>query len=101
MKQIDKILAGMRNNSKNVRFDDLVKVCEHFFGKPRQRGSSHMIFKMLWCDDPRVNIQCGRDGKAKVYQVKQVLAAIDRLEHIKHEQAATLYVPDYLVKTRQ
>jgi hypothetical protein len=29
--------------------------------------------------DPRVNIQRGKGGKAKIYQVKQVLAAIDRL----------------------
>ena len=30
--------------------------------------------------DPRVNIQRGKDGNAKAYQVRQVLDAIDRLE---------------------
>ena len=30
--------------------------------------------------NPRVNIQRGKDGNAKAYQVRQVLDAIDRLE---------------------
>jgi hypothetical protein len=38
------------------------------------------VFKTPWPGDPRVNIQ-DRQGKAKPYQVKQVLAAIDRLEN--------------------
>lgn len=33
--------------------------------------------------DPRVNIQEGKGGKAKDYQVRQVLRAIDKLEHLK------------------
>ena len=57
----------------------LSKVCEHFFGEPRQSGSSHKVFKTPWPGDPRVNIQNAK-GKAKPYQVRQVLQAIDRLE---------------------
>jgi hypothetical protein len=49
------------------------------FGTPRQSGS-HLVFRTPWPGDPRVNIQ-DRHGKAKPYQVKQVLAAIDRLEN--------------------
>ncbi len=37
------------------------------------------VFKMPWPGDPRVNIQSDK-GKAKVYQVRQVLAAIDKTE---------------------
>ena len=33
--------------------------------------------------DPRVNIQKGSDGNAKAFQVKQVLAAIDKLESMQ------------------
>jgi len=33
---------------KQIRFLDLFKVCEHHFGKPRNSGSSHYIFKMPW-----------------------------------------------------
>ena len=35
---------------------------------------------MPWPGDPRVNIQMGRNGKAKDYQVRQIIKAIDRLE---------------------
>lgn len=69
----------MRRNLKGVRFADLYKVCEHHFGTPRQQGSSHVVFKMPWAGDPRVNIQDDK-GKAKPYQVRQVLAAIERKE---------------------
>jgi hypothetical protein len=46
----------------------------------RPQSGSHLIFKTPSPGDPRVNIQ-DRHGKAKPYQVKQVLAAIDTLEN--------------------
>ncbi|MGD0608828.1 MAG: toxin HicA [Streptosporangiaceae bacterium] len=58
----------------------LVKVCAGHFGEPRQDGTSHKVFKTPWPGDPRVNIQRGKDGNAKAYQVRQVLDAIARLE---------------------
>jgi len=79
MTKIDDILIGMKGNPKNVRFVDLCKVCEKYFGKPRNRGSSHKIYKTPWQGDPRINIQ-NRKGKAKAYQVKQVLWALEKLE---------------------
>lgn len=79
MATIKKILADMRREPANVRFADLRKVCEHYFGPARQTGSSHLIFKMPWAGDPRINIQ-DMGGKAKPYQVRQVLAAIEKLE---------------------
>lgn len=75
----DKILALMRQNAKGVRFDDLCKVCDHYFGQPRQKASSHRIYKTPFKDDPRLNIQDDK-GMAKAYQVKQVLKAVERLE---------------------
>jgi hypothetical protein len=77
--QVDKILALMRQNAKGVRFDDLCKVCDHYFGEPRQKASSHRIYKTPFKEDPRLNIQDDK-GMAKAYQVKQVLKAIERLE---------------------
>ena len=79
MERISKILSLMQTNPKGVRFQDLKKVCEYYFGKPRQSGSSHCIFKTPWPDDPRVNIQNDK-GKARAYQVRQVLLAIKKLE---------------------
>ena len=69
----------MKQNQKNIRFFDLCKVCDHYFGEARQSGSSHRVYKTPWKGDPRVNIQNNK-GKAKIYQVKQVLKAIEKLE---------------------
>lgn len=35
-----KIIERMRLSPQNVRFDDLAKVCAHYFGEPRQEGTS-------------------------------------------------------------
>ena len=79
MSDLTKILAKMNTNPKGVRFSELRKICEYFFGEPRQSGSSHCIFKTPWTGDPRVNIQNNK-GKAKAYQVRQVLQAIEKLK---------------------
>jgi len=79
MASIEDILAKMRRNPKGIRFNELTKVCDHYFGKPRNSGTSHRVYKTPWAGDPRVNIQNSR-GKAKAYQVRQVILAIDRLE---------------------
>ena len=75
---MDKTLARIRQNPRNVRFDDLRKVCDRHFGQPRTRGS-HMFYKTPWQGEPLVNIQSVR-GMAKPYQVRQVVKAIDKLE---------------------
>ena len=79
MPDIAKIVAEIKRNPKGVRFQDLCKVCEYYFGEARQTGSSHRIYKTPWQGDPRVNIQNNK-GMAKAYQVRQVLRAIERLE---------------------
>nr|MDP2190226.1 toxin HicA [Rhodoferax sp.] len=79
MTSFEKILEHMRREPANVGFNDLKKVCQTYFGKPRQNGSSHAIFKTPWPGDPRVNIQNAK-GKAKPYQVRQVLQAIEKIE---------------------
>ena len=79
MAQIEDTLAEMRQNPKGIRFRDLCKVCDFYFGEPRQVGSSHRVYKTPWPGDPRVNLQNDK-GMAKAYQVKQVLLAIERLE---------------------
>jgi hypothetical protein len=79
MTKIQDIINAMRNNSKGIAYNDLCKVCDHYFGEARQSGSSHRVYKTPWVGDPRVNIQDNK-GKAKSYQVRQVLKAIARLE---------------------
>ncbi|NLT23946.1 MAG: toxin HicA [Syntrophorhabdus sp.] len=72
-------VARMKSNPNNVRYRELCLVCDHYFGKARQSSGSHRIYKTPWPGDPRVNIQ-NEKGKAKAYQVQQVLLAIERLE---------------------
>ncbi|MGB8379927.1 MAG: toxin HicA [Dermatophilaceae bacterium] len=78
MATVADILIATRANPKNVRYADLHRVCEHYFGPPRTTGS-HAVFRTPWPSDPRVNIQ-NDHGKAKPYQVRQVLAAIEKKE---------------------
>lgn len=78
MASLEKLLTQFEREPANVRFNDLVRICEHFFGPARQHGSSHAIFKTPWQGDPRVNIQDAK-GQAKPYQVRQVLAAVAKL----------------------
>ncbi|MDQ1331448.1 MAG: hypothetical protein QG578_1716 [Thermodesulfobacteriota bacterium] len=79
MSKIDEIIAGMTQNPKGVRFSDLCKVCDYFFGESRRSTGSHRVYKTPWQGDPRVNVQNDK-GKAKSYQVKQVLLALEKLE---------------------
>lgn len=39
-KDDEKLLA----NPKNVRFEDLKRICQKYFGDPRNSGGSHFIF---------------------------------------------------------
>ena len=79
----------MNTSPTNVRFDDLFKVCEHYFGAARQSGTSHAVFATPWQGNPRVNIQAGKGGKAKAYQVRQVLDAIVKLQANEEENEET------------
>lgn len=77
--RIASLLAEMRRNPQGQRFADVVRVCSHYFGTPRQPGSSHVVFAMPWPGDPRVNLQNDK-GMAKAYQVRQAIRAIDRID---------------------
>ena len=79
MSDLTRILVLARRNPKGVRFADLCKICDAYFGPPRQSGGSHRVYRTPWAGDPRVNIQ-NHKGMAKAHQVRQVLKAIDRLE---------------------
>lgn len=70
------IVNKMRTAPQSVKFSELKKVCEHFFGSARQDGTSHVKFKTGIKDPAIVNIQA--DGNmAKAYQVRQVLKVIE------------------------
>ncbi|MBN1505789.1 MAG: hypothetical protein JW955_03030 [Sedimentisphaerales bacterium] len=56
MASIDDILAQMRGNPKGVRYADVCRVCDYYFGTARQQGTSHRIYRTPWPGDPRVEI---------------------------------------------
>ena len=78
---IEEAIQSLENGS-NVKFVDLLKICEKFFGKSRIRGS-HFIFKTPW--KGRLNIQKDKN-MAKKYQVKQVLKALEKVKQRETEQ---------------
>ena len=73
------LLDALRKNPNDVRFADLAKLCDAYFGEPRHKATSHRIYRTPWPGDPRVNVQNAK-GKAKPYQVRQVIKAIEKLE---------------------
>ncbi len=76
------ILRDMRSNPAGSSFADAMRVAEHFSGEPRSNGS-HRVFKTRWPGNPRVNLQKGDGNKAKAYQVRQLLQAVEKLEGLK------------------
>ncbi|MCP9493604.1 MAG: hypothetical protein MSG64_04020 [Pyrinomonadaceae bacterium MAG19_C2-C3] len=75
---IDEAIIELEAAKANLRFTRLQNICSEFFGKPRIKGSHH-IFKTTWQGDPRINLQ--KDGgKAKEYQIEQVVAALKKLK---------------------
>ena len=68
----------MKRSPKNVKFADLEKICDHYFECRNSKKMSHRTYKTPWPGNPRVNIQ-NANGKAKPYQVIQVLEAIEKL----------------------
>lgn len=83
MPSLSKLLAKIAREPDNVRFVELVFLCEAYFGAPRRSGS-HTIFKTPWHGNPRINLQ-NSGGMAKAYQVRQVLNAICKFEGREHE----------------
>jgi hypothetical protein len=77
---LDKIEVKARSAPGSMSFTDAVKLATSYFGDPRQGSGSHVaIFKMPWQGDLRINLQ-NKDGKAKPYQVSELIKAIDRLK---------------------
>ena len=74
----EEIITKLEAGPENIKYTRLCKICDHFFGEPRQNGTSQRVYKMPWKGDPRVNIQ-KKGNKAKAYQVRQVINALRKL----------------------
>jgi hypothetical protein len=72
--------------ASTIRFDRLVTIVEHHFARTKAGGKgSHIIFKTPWPGDPRINLQRDSGGQAKKYQIRQVLAALRKLQSLRKQ----------------
>ena len=79
---VAELAKRLRTHAKSFTFSELRRVCEHYFGPSRQKGTSHMVFKTGVAVPTIVNIQ--PEGKmAKAYQCRQVADAIEAKAGIK------------------
>jgi len=70
-----KTLALARRNPTGVRFLDLITLIQALGFVERRGDGSHRFFKHPTAGV--LNVQPRKDGKAKPYQVRQLLAAVD------------------------
>ena len=76
MTQIDKLIQVALKNPQNLRFSELCKLCEFFGMEKRKSEGSHVIYKRK--TEPRfaLSIQKDNNGKAKPYQVNELIDKI-------------------------
>ena len=86
MDRVDKILEKAKASPNNLTFDELCYLVTKFgYILDRQNGS-HKIYKHPKIQSrigATINIQEFKDGKAKVYQVKEALRFIDEFGLVK------------------
>jgi len=83
MANCTKLLLKARNSPHNLRFDELCSLAECFGWVPCGGTGSHRVYMHSALGNnvgAMMNFQ-SRKGCAKPYQVKQLLEAIDGLNH--------------------
>lgn len=80
MSKCDDLLKTARNNPRGLRVEQAIALaeCWGFVERMSKRGTSHRIFKRTGFIN-LLNFQPDKNGMAKAYQVRQLLAAIDLL----------------------
>jgi hypothetical protein len=72
------LLETARRSPANVKFRDLCGLVLHLgYVLDRRRGSDRIYRHPSWSDLPLINLQEGGAGKAKPYQVRQILGIIE------------------------
>lgn len=77
-------IRSLERNPSGVRFAELSKTLQRWFGEPRTKGS-HCIYRTPWQGDPRLNIQ-DANGEAKAYQVRQAIKALRKLSEQRDDR---------------
>jgi hypothetical protein len=80
LSQRAKLIASIRNNPRDVRFDDACKVAEWLgFVTGKNAGSSHRAYSRPG-DLEGLNFQ-NRAGKIVPYQARQLISMLDKYAH--------------------
>ena len=85
MSKCDKLLEKARNSSNNLSFTELCYLAECNGFEYKRTTGSHVIYehpKLLAENNRNLNFQ-NVNGKAKSYQVKQLIRAIELLKNAK------------------
>ncbi len=75
---VRKLLAAIRNNPKDVRFDDACKVAEWLGFEPKGGKGSHRTFSRHG-EKTALNFQ-NRNGRIAFYQARQLIAMMDKYD---------------------
>jgi len=76
MSKLEKMLRAIRNNPANVRFNDACKAAEEIGFQLRGQSGSHRTYARSG-EPMLLNFQDVK-GKAKPYQVRQLIEMMDR-----------------------
>lgn len=77
----EKLLQKARNSPKSLKYKDLCKLAEYFGYEFRNQEGSHETYKHPKTKS-MMNFQPTKNGEAKPFQVKQLLAEIERFNLI-------------------
>ena len=85
----EKLLEKAKGSPYNLRFDELCRLAECYgWLFERQDGTSHKVYRHPALGNTPaalMNFQ-KKDGKAKPYQVRQLLGAIEFLEGLENQR---------------
>lgn len=88
------LIEKARRVPHDLRFEEATKLAEQLGFKEVRQIGSHRIYhhpdgRLLRDAFPQpLNLQCGGNGKAKGYQVEQMLAMADQLDALKKKSGA-------------
>ena len=77
MSRKDKLIEAIKNNPKNVKFEDLKKILESLGYKAINRGGSHYVFTR----EASISLTTPYKKPIKVIYVKQVISIIEEEEN--------------------
>lgn len=82
MGRCEKLLAKANDSASNLSFEEICRLAECYGWEFRRQKGSHCQYsnsKLTNTQGEYMNFQPDKAGKAKMYQVKQLLNAIENL----------------------